>query len=106
MANAADKVHKSRICAKPKPLRGCLKTANINLEPVGCTLASTICNAFSCQKFSCKTPTRLPKHICFRLVADNSLHTKKFDFEPTHMPGLDPSEENLYLITVPLSVEL
>ena len=42
-AETLDNIHKLPICAEPKPLTGCLKTANIDLEPKGFSLASTIC---------------------------------------------------------------
>ena len=37
MAEALDKFHKSPIYAKPKPLKSCLKTTNIDPECGGCS---------------------------------------------------------------------
>ena len=57
MAEALHNVHKPPICVQPKPIKSCLKTINIDSEPKGCSLASTICSIFPFQKmFSCKTP--------------------------------------------------
>ena len=74
MAETLDNVHRFQMCAKPKPLKSCLKTVNIDLAPKGCSLASTICIIFLCQKkFSCKGPTGSPKYVHCRLAADDPI---------------------------------
>ena len=77
MAEALYKVDKSQICVEPQPLESCLKTANINTELQCCPLVTAICNTFSCQEFSHKTLTELPKHVHFRLISDDPIHVKR-----------------------------
>ena len=66
---------------------------------------------FSCQQFSPMTPTKLPKHVQFRLTPDASIHVKRpssfpeFNFKSTCLSGFDLSDELLYKITVALSTE-
>ena len=74
IAEALDSVHKLPICAEPRPLKSCLKTANMDLEVKGCSFAPTICSIFPCQeKFSRKKPLGLPKYVCLRLAADDPI---------------------------------
>ena len=87
MAEALDELINPLICAEPQPLKSCLKAASINLELESSSLVLTTCNNSSCQKFSHKIPTDLPKHVHFRLTSDDSIHAKRpssfleFDFE-------------------------
>ena len=107
ISEALNKVNKSLIFPKPKPLKGCLKTANINPEPEGCSLLSTICNTFSCQKFSHKFPTESLKHVHFILTSDDPIHAKRPSSfsESACIPEFDLSDKLLYQIAVPLSTE-
>ena len=91
-------------------IKCCLKTVNINLEPEGYSLVWTIHNAFSCQKFSCKTPLDY-LNMCLRLAADDHICVKRpssfptFDFKSVYVPGFNMSDKFLYQIAVPLSTE-
>ena len=98
MDESLNNVHKPPICADMKPLRSYLEPVIIDLESKGCSLASTICNIFPCQKkmFSCQTLSGLPKHVHFRLLANDPIHVNRnlsfleFNFESTYIPGFDP----------------
>ena len=111
MAEALDRANNFPIYIESQPLKCSQKTAKTNPESEGCSLVSTICNTFSCQKFSCKIPTELPKYVHFRLTQDDPIHVKRpasfleFDFESTYIPRFDLSDELLYQIEVPLSTE-
>ena len=61
--------------------------------------------------FSQRTPIELPKHVHFRLTLDDPTHAKRpssfpeFDFRFTYILGFNLSDDLLYQIAVPLSIE-
>ena len=64
-----------------------------------------------CQKISHKTPAGLPEHLHFRLTSDGPIHLRRpsslpeFDSKSMYMPGLDPPDEVLYQVKVPMPTE-
>ena len=70
-----------------------------------------MCSIIPCQKNFHETPHKLPNHIHFKLVADDSTQAKRplsfreFYFKSTYITGFDLSDELSYQVKIPLTTK-